>query len=126
MSAPTQIQIAYAYRHLYRGLLKAVQYSKPARYTALDQLRKSFRNEDPATFDQVKINTTLEFLTGAARETGLEHKILRNLLLVKYWQKHQSLPRDWRGTAKDMKNTALVNYELTLAMLNKSLGLCLR
>ena len=32
-------EVIHAYRHLYRGLLRAVQYSAPGRYTARDQRR---------------------------------------------------------------------------------------
>lgn len=78
------LSIVHSYRHLYRALLRAVQFSKPNRYTARDQLRDAFRRGDPAKFDPVKISRTLDFLHGAARETGMEHKILKNLLHTDY------------------------------------------
>jgi len=84
MGAPSPPDIIHAYRHLYRGLLRAVQFSKPARYTARDQLRDAFRQEDPVTFDRKKINRTLEFLRIAAQEAGLEHRILKNILRVNW------------------------------------------
>ncbi|KAF4634975.1 hypothetical protein G7Y89_g3125 [Cudoniella acicularis] len=121
MSGPSKLELIHAYRHLYRGLLKAVQYSKPARYMARDQLRKSFRNDDPTTFNQDKVDKTMEFLRGAAQERGLEHRILRNLLLSKW------TPRVGNAsTATHVRNTARLNYDMTLAMLNESMGLCLR
>lgn len=78
--AATSADIVRAYRHLYRGLLRAVQYSKPARFTARNQLRTGFRKGSIQDFNQEKISKTLEFLVGAERERGLEHKIVKNLL----------------------------------------------
>jgi hypothetical protein len=89
MSAPTKLEVIHAYRHLYRGLLQAVLFSKPARYTARDTLRDAFRTDPPHMYNQKRIDKTVEFLQYAAKETGLEHKILRNLLLMKYSQKSQ-------------------------------------
>lgn len=86
MSGPASKEIIHAYRQLYRGLLHAVQFSKPSRYLARDQLRIAFRRGDPASFDQQKIIRTVEFLKYAARERGLEHKIVKNLFLTKYWE----------------------------------------
>jgi hypothetical protein len=85
MSTPTATEIIHAYRHLYRGLLHGVQFSKPARYIAQDTLRDAFRSDPPSMFNQERINNTVEFLGYAAKEAGLEHKILRNLLLMKSW-----------------------------------------
>ncbi len=78
----SQTEILHAYRHLYRGLLRAVQYSKPARFVARDHLRSTFRNRPYEAFDQARVNRTLEFLDGAAKVRGLEHKIVKNLLRV--------------------------------------------
>lgn len=79
---PTNHEILRSYRYLYKNLLRAVQYSKPARYTARDRLRQNFRSNDRSTFDADRISKTLEFLDGAARSKGLEHKIVKNLLHV--------------------------------------------
>jgi hypothetical protein len=84
MSNPTHLELIHSYRHMYRALLRAVQYSKPARYIARDQLGEAYRKGQPSNFDSRKITRTLEFLGGAARERGLEHKIVRNLLLTRY------------------------------------------
>jgi hypothetical protein len=78
--------ILHAYRHLYRALLHAVQYSSPNRYVARDQLRAAFRRGHPEQFNQQKISRTLEFLYAATRERGLEHRLLKNLLHVAYWR----------------------------------------
>lgn len=74
-------QITHAYRHLYRTLLKGVQYSTPARFVARGQLRRAFR-EPGATYDERGIKRTLWFLEAAAKERGMEHRILKNLLRV--------------------------------------------
>jgi len=129
MSSLASKEMIHAYRQLYRGLLHAVQYSKPSRYLARDQLRLAFRKGDPASFDQQKIIRTVEFLKYAARERGLEHKIVKNLFLTKYWegreehnlQKLAKLPAQ-----KEIRRTARTHYKMTLAMLNESMGLCLR
>jgi hypothetical protein len=86
MSTPSPQEIIHAYRQLYRGLLHAVQFSKPARYVARDQLRRAFRMEDPSSFNQEKIDRTVKFLGYAAKEAGLEHRIVRNLLHTAYWE----------------------------------------
>ena len=78
--------IIHAYRHLYRHSLRAVQFSKPARYTLRDRLRLAFRKGSAADFDPKKIANTLEFLEYATRENGLEHKIVKNLLFVWWMQ----------------------------------------
>lgn len=84
MSVPDPIDVVHAYRSLYRGLLHAIQFSKPARYVARNQLRDAFRKERPSTYDQKKIDRTVEFLKLAAQHRGLEHKILKNLLHTNY------------------------------------------
>jgi len=72
---------------MYKALLKAVQYSHPARSVCRDQLREAYRSEPLSNYNHVKIARTLEFLDGAAREKGMEHKILKNLLRIRY--RHQ-------------------------------------
>lgn len=88
MSIPSSRELIYAYRKLYRGLLHAVQYSKPARFTARDQLRDAFRENDPSTFNRERIDRTVEFLRLAAKEKGLEHKLVKNLLYTS-WSRRQ-------------------------------------
>ena len=78
--------VIHAYRHLYRHSLRAVQFSKPARYTLRDRLRLAFRKGSAADFEPKKIENTLEFLQYATRENGLEHKIVKNLLFVWWMQ----------------------------------------
>jgi len=92
MATASSLEIIHAYRHLYRGLLRAVQFSKPARYTARDQLRDAFRQEDVVSFDQKRIDRTLEFLRFAAQEAGLEHRILKNILRVN-WERRDYMQK---------------------------------
>lgn len=79
-----------AYRSLYRALLHAVQFSKPARYVVRDQIRNAFRRGQPEDLNQLRIARTLEFLKGATQEAGLEHKILKGLIHTA-WSKQQLL-----------------------------------
>lgn len=130
------LEIIHAYRHLYRGLLHAIQFSKPARYTALHQLRRGFR-EKGAKYDPRGVTRTVLFLRAAARERGMEHQVLRNLLIVA-WYRYENTPT-WRQAQIEIEApqkktelqahvqaTVYKHYEMTIAMLNKSVGLCLR
>lgn len=47
--------------------------------------------EDPSSFNQEKIDRTVEFLGFAAKEAGLEHRIVRNLLHTAYWEKKKHI-----------------------------------
>jgi hypothetical protein len=76
--------IIHAYRHLLRQSLRAIQFSKPARFTLRDRLRLAFRKGSATAFEPPRIKNTLEFLRYATKENGLEHKILKNLLFV-WW-----------------------------------------
>jgi len=79
-------EIIHAYRKLYRSGLRAVQYSKPARYSLQAQLRAAFR-ETGATFNAEGCRRTVWFFNAAAQEAGLEHRILRNLLRVAHMRR---------------------------------------
>ena len=87
-------EILHAYRHLYRELLRAVRFATPARYTARDQIRKAFRQ--PGEFDQAGLKRTIWFLKAAAKETGMEHKILKTLLRVA-WHREVEGTKVWKG-----------------------------
>jgi hypothetical protein len=80
--------VVHAYRHVLRHGLRAIQFSKPARFTLRDRLRAAFRKGAASDFDQQKIANTLEFLQHAAKHNGLEHKIVKNLLLV-WWNQEK-------------------------------------
>ena len=94
--------IIHAYRHLYRGLLQAVQYSVPARFIGRDQLRSAFRQRG-GTFDEEGVKRTIWFLKAAAKETGLEHKIVKNLLRVAYARTRKSRPL-WKPIVRGLNN----------------------
>ena len=80
-----QIEVIQAYRLLYRNGLHAIQYASPARHTLKYQLRQAFRKGRIEELDPQKIANTVHFLNCAARETGLEHRILKALLHVRWW-----------------------------------------
>lgn len=88
------LEVIHAYRHLYRGLLYAVQFSKPARYVARHQLRAAFR-ENGAVFDAKGVARTIGFLDAAARSRGLEHKVLKNILMMAHFRTYGH-PSSWR------------------------------
>ncbi|KAF4989735.1 hypothetical protein FGRMN_8922 [Fusarium graminum] len=127
--APTEV--IHAYRNLYRNLLKAVQYTVPARFVARDQIRRAFR-EPGATYDGRGIKRTIWFFKAAAKEKGMEHKILKNLVRVqqmRFRKKDYSAYDPLKHAEEDLKlatATAHNHYDMTVAMLNKSMGLCLR
>ncbi|RMZ72721.1 Complex 1 LYR [Pyrenophora seminiperda CCB06] len=84
----SQEAIVHAYRHLYRHSLRAIQFSKPARYTLRDHIRLAFRRGSATDYEPRKVQNTVEFLQYAAKENGLEHKIVKNLLFVWWVQKN--------------------------------------
>lgn len=86
VSAMSTEEIIHAYRHLYRAALQAVCHSKPASFVVRDQLRRAFRRKEGATFDGKAIRRTVWFLRNAARQRGMEHQIVRNLLLTQFWR----------------------------------------
>ena len=85
-SAATSLPLVQAYRSLYRTGLHAIQYSSPARYTLKRIIETAFRNGKPSDFQPTRVANTVVFLENAARETGMEHKILKNLLHARWWQ----------------------------------------
>lgn len=78
--------VVHAYRHLYRQGLKAIHYSTPARYMLLKTLRKAYRSSPVEVFDATKINNTIQFLERATEAAGMEHRILKNLLMARFWE----------------------------------------
>lgn len=75
----------HAYRHLYRTALQAVCYSRPARYEIRDILRESFRSPAATDFNPRRVENTLRFLKNAGTYNGYEHRILKNLLHLKFY-----------------------------------------
>ncbi|KAF2473902.1 DUF1763-domain-containing protein [Lindgomyces ingoldianus] len=123
-------EIVHAYRYLYRQGLRAVQFSKPARYTLRDRLRLSFRKGDVTDFSPQKVDNTLQFLRYATSENGLEHKILKNLLFVWWYQERGGLkkkPGQKKPTPAEVeiKTTAYDTFNYNIQMLNETMGMCL-
>ena len=90
MTTPSRAEIILAYRHVYQHLLRAVQYSKPARFVAQERIRNAFRNSTPEDYDALRIDRTLQFLDSAAKVRGLEHRLLKNLMHV--WWEQRKVP----------------------------------
>ncbi|KAJ4316859.1 hypothetical protein N0V84_007651 [Fusarium piperis] len=124
----SKLDTIHAYRRLYRCLLKAVQHTIPARFVVRDQLRSAFR-EPGAKYDAKGIQRTIWFLEAAAKEKGMEHRILKNLIKVQLRRGYHSSWQAMRGERSPMgivKMTAYQHYDMTVAMLNKTMGLLLR
>ena len=90
----SSVEILHAYRHLLRAGLRAVQFSKPARYVLCDQLRAAFRDEH-GVFEKERIRRTVWFLKKAGEERGLEHRIVKNLIRVQ-WERKAAKTVSWR------------------------------
>lgn len=108
MTANTQV--IHAYRHLYRNLLQAVQYARPNRFVARDQLRAAFR-EPGAKLDVEGVKRTQWFLQAAAKEKGLEHRILKNLLMVKSMNRSGGR-KGWRAVVAANKRKCVMKFGL--------------
>ncbi|KAK3488361.1 hypothetical protein B0T13DRAFT_451815 [Neurospora crassa] len=92
-------ELVHAYRHLLRWSLRAVQFSKPARFVVRDTLRAAFRDKN-GTFEPSRVKSTLWFLESAATYVGVEHKIIKNLVHVRYIQNKSTGP--WRIRAQTL------------------------
>ncbi|KAJ5533638.1 hypothetical protein N7494_010190 [Penicillium frequentans] len=132
MTVPSHQPIVQAYRSLYRQALKAIRYSTPARHVLRSTMRSAFRSNH-TELDPSKIANTLLFLERATDVRGLEHKIVKNLMLARYWEQPH-IARESRvlkvlglGKAEDkLRKNAYEHYNLTLERLNESLGTCLK
>ncbi|KIV88487.1 hypothetical protein PV10_08169 [Exophiala mesophila] len=121
--------IIHAYRNLHKATLKAICYSKPASHTARSILNDTFKKRPQDDFDAIRIQNTLKFLQAAADYAGYEHKILKNLLYVKWWQSRESKRTITSSSnsdfARHIREQSTLQYSATLTMLNESLGTCL-
>ncbi|KAJ9193562.1 hypothetical protein DTO166G4_589 [Paecilomyces variotii] len=130
-AAPTQQAIVLAYRQLYRQGLKVLNYSTPARHVLRRILRTSFRSASRDEFDPNRVANTLQFLQRAADSRGLEHKIVKNLIMVRYWEQPQ-VKKDARVFKNQdvndifLRRSSNAHFNSTLMLLNESLGTCLR
>jgi uncharacterized protein (UPF0335 family) len=91
----SNVEILHAYRHLLRNGLRAVQFSKPARFVVEEQLRKAFQSTKREAFDPEAVRRTIWFLKAAAAERGLEHKIVKNMVKVT-WRKQKEANTGWK------------------------------
>ena len=80
----SRVDVLKAYRQLYKLGLRAVRCSVPARYSVRDILRDSFRNEPHDAFEATRIQNTIHFLERASLFNGMEHKVLKTVLTVRY------------------------------------------
>ena len=83
---PQRQAIVQAYRSLYRKALHAVQYSSPARHVIKATLEKAFRGGRVSDYNATRVGNTILFLDNAAKYAGIEHRILKNLLIVRWWE----------------------------------------
>ena len=146
MSAPTKKAIIWSYRQLYRHGLRAVQYSTPERQTLRKRLQHKYRTGQAVDYNEQAIANTIEFLRGAANATGLEHRIVKRLIFVWWWETMN--PKSFQQYANDavqrlhpthknrmkkptpieryLRRTALEPFYFTLQMLDDTMGMCLR
>lgn len=82
---PSKTAVLHAYRHLFRQGLKAIRYSAPGRYTLRTIIRRSFRSPSEQ-FDASRIANTLRFLERATAAANMEHRIVKNILITRYWE----------------------------------------
>ncbi|TGZ80393.1 DUF1763-domain-containing protein [Ascodesmis nigricans] len=128
MTPPTKTQILHAYRHLYRAGMAAVHYAVPARYDMGNKLQRAFRNEPIENFDQERIDNTVNFLWVAARENGIEHKIVKNLCVVDYWRySGRRRSQAFRNDPEQLMSLSAYNsYTENIGYLNETMKLALR
>jgi hypothetical protein len=134
-------EIIQAYRSLLRSSLRAVQYSSPARSIVTTRLRRAFRSSPISEFCPLRVSNTVHFLENAAKDRGMEHRVVRNLVTIWGTEKRQWAERGHLHRAKKRRDRGGIGGEedgggvicqaydqvwWTLGMLNESLGLCLR
>ncbi|KAI4127148.1 MAG: hypothetical protein LQ347_004718 [Umbilicaria vellea] len=120
----TAKEIVQSYRRLYRHGLQAVQYSSPARHTLKDRLEQAYRNGSAEDFNAQKIETTIEFLSNAAKERGIANRIVKNLLRVWWWEKIQRSQYQ-KPKVSRIRRQAFHHFDMTVTAFNKSMGTCL-
>ena len=82
----SKLEVVRAYRHLYRSGLHAIHYAKPARYVLKGRLEEAFRTGTTSDYDERRIKNTIRFLDNAVQTRQMEHKVLKNLLAVRWWE----------------------------------------
>ena len=122
-------EVVQAYRTLSKLCQRAVRNAKPSRWQIRNLLRESFRSEPRASFCARRIDNTASFLKRARQSNGYEHKIMKNILYIRYWRErehHNRLVRSQTILGADVRNNMWSQYDASLAMLNESQDLCLR
>ncbi|KAL2213768.1 DUF1763-domain-containing protein [Sarocladium strictum] len=143
-SGSTGLDIVHAYRRILRATYQAVQYSSPARFIVRDQVRAAFRESPESAsssstatanapaFDPQVAKRTAWFLEAAARERGVEHRVVKNLVKIRYHKNKATekwkmvLHSDMNKRTKLYQQGAYDHFDMTVAMMNKSLGIALR
>jgi hypothetical protein len=126
----TNLESLRAYRHLFRAALRAVRHSSPAKYQIRDTMRLAFRDEAPDTFNQHRVENTLHFLQRAESHAGMEHKILQNLLHVRYWQNqgrrdNKLLVTSLRGLLQALTTAEFISRLISPRRFGRTAGLSL-
>ena len=122
-------EIVQAYRTLSKLSERAVRKANPSRWQVRDLLREAFSSEARTSFCARRVDNTASFLKRARQSNGYEHKIIKNILYIRYWRKrehHNKLVRNQTTLGADVRNNMWAQYDATLAMLNESQDLCLR
>ena len=82
----TRGDVVAAYRNLYKASLRCIRYSSPARHSLRHILRSAFREEPASSYSERRVSNTLKFLEDATVNSGIEHRIVKNILVVRYWR----------------------------------------
>lgn len=130
IASPAEIRLAY--RHLYKASLLAVQYALPARYCVRSTMRHAFRDYPASDFNRERIANTLQFVNDAAKYKSIAHRIIKNLMHVRWWQ-WQNNKASWKSRGStpvayqsEAGQLGYKNLQRTIDMLNQTMGLCLR
>jgi hypothetical protein len=122
----SKLDIIHAYRRLLRGALQAVQYSSPARFVVRDQVRAAFREAPSSSssssargFDAGVAKRTAWFLEAAARDRGVEHRVVKNLVRVRL-ARERAVKR-WRVVLTEDKH----KYVSLVSCFHSSLADCM-
>lgn len=131
---PRGTQVTLAYRKLLKTSSQAVRFATPAKHLVRHILRDSFRGSPATAFNPRRINNTIRFLEQASEHNGLQHKILKNIIHVRWWKDHKDklkIPDSLKANtdvAMDLRqNVAFgAQFDATLILFNESMDLCLR
>lgn len=120
MSALPKSQLTRFYRSLYRNGLKAVNYRAPQKYVFAAELRKRFELTHPTSVSESALENTTRFFHNAAHYTGMEARIVTNLVHTAFSQS--------KGTSKKhaaAQQPLLAMHRSLVSQLNKQFNLCL-